>query len=69
MKVAMTETIAVRQTHKDTQCKVPQLVGEMRCDVDSLSEIIVEIGEVVGCLNLVHFGMCSPDRSTSPKDG
>lgn len=69
MKVAMAETIAVRQIRKDTQCKVAQIVGEMRCKVDSPSEIIVEIGEVLRCLNLVHFGMCSADRSTSPKDG
>ena len=68
MKVAMTETIAVWQIHKDTQGKVPQIVGEMRCNVDSPAEVIVEIGEVVRCLNLVHFGMCSADRSTSPKD-
>ena len=65
----MAETIAVRQIHKDTQGKVPQLVGEMRCNADSLPKVIVEIGEVVRCLNLMHFGMCSADRSTSPKDG
>ena len=69
MKVAMTEPIAVRQIHKDTHRKVPQIVGEMRCNVDSPSEVIVKIGEVVRCLKLVHFGMCSADRSTSPKDG
>ncbi len=69
MKVAMTQTIAVRQIHKDTQCKVPQIVGEMRCNVDSPSEVVVKIGEVVRCLNPVHFGMCLADRSTSPKDG
>ncbi len=68
MKVAMTETIAVRQIHKDTQCKVPQIVGEMRCNVDSPSEVIVKIGEIARCLNLVHFGMCTTDRSTSSKD-
>ena len=68
MKVAMTETIAVRQIHKDIQCKFPQIVGEMRCNVDSPSEVIVKIGEVVRCLNLVHFGMCTTDRSTGPKD-
>ncbi len=64
----MAQAIAAWKIQKDAQREVAETFGKILCTLDSLSEVVVEVGEIGRRLKLMHCGMCFTDGSSGPQD-